>query len=337
MRSVAAPLLLLFAPVACQGTPSDGFPLDTCNGLHAELIDHATAPPANVSLLVRVTDCARSPLGKRLDPSAFSLSEDGVALSPFEAGREILPATRQISERTLIALDISGSITGAGLRDGMIDSATRLLPPLTGGRSIGIFEFDGRPDLVPATYFSMDPQTIADALTRARTDPLVDDSTNLYGAVMSGLSILDRATQADARDVYAVAHGTLIVFTDGGDLAHRVDDGTLSDALDNTPHSTFAIGVGPNADDGALAHISRTGHFASPTDPAISGAFDLDMMHVEAKAEANYVVSYCSPSRAGQRTLGITITDGASQVRVSFDFDSTGFSAGCTPSASPLR
>jgi hypothetical protein len=338
MRHVPASSIAFMCLTACgQSQAGAGFPVDTCTGIYATAIDHEVAPPANVALLVRVTDCDLKPLGRRLDSSAFEIREDDAVLSPYEAARAIVPAERRISERTLFALDISGSITQAGLRDGMIDSASELAGNLAARASIAVFAFDGRPDLVPLTYFTSDPMQIADAFSRARTEPLVDDSTNLNGAVIAALATLDRAVEADQKDVYSVAHGSLITFSDGRDAAHRAGADAVEGALDATAHATYAIGVGPDADAQGLKAIGRSGHFLSAADPAIPRAFQASEAALEAGADANYVVSYCSPSRAGKRTLSVVVKDGAFSTSVSLDFNADGFGAGCTPTASTLH
>ena len=63
----------------------------------------AVAPPANVAALVRVTHCDGRPLETRIQPENFTLSEDGFALSTYEALREIRHR-RDISEITVIVL-----------------------------------------------------------------------------------------------------------------------------------------------------------------------------------------------------------------------------------------
>lgn len=332
-------LLLASAPLvlaACDyRDPLD--PSLACEALDVQLVDRSVAAPANVSALVRVTDCRGRPLAHTLEAPAFELSEDGRPLSFLEANRMIIPAERQMAERTLVLLDLSGSVLRSGLRPAMIAGAEIIARGASETRRVAIFGFDGRAELIPFTYFTSDQVELAAALERAESAMLVDDSTNLNGAIVAGLALLDDAVAADARDIYSVAHGSLVVFTDGEDLAGRVGEGVLGDALAVTPHATFAIGVGQAAEEGALSRLGRSGAFPAGDAEGVARAFASVEAELSARARANYVVSYCSPSRAGARTLQITVRDGGLEGTATMAFDASGFGAGCSPEGSPLR
>jgi hypothetical protein len=128
-----------------------------------------------------------------------------------------------------------------------------------------------------------------------------------------------------------------VVFTDGRDLAHRVSSGDVDDALDETEHSSFAIGVGAEVDPAELAAIGRTKAAIAGGPEEIANAFLEVADALGARAESDYVVSYCSPARAGERTLDIDVTDGEASAQASITFAADGFGAGCSPSATPLR
>lgn len=332
MRLVALAASLLAA--SCGGYKD---PLDLgCDALSVDVVDRAIAAPANVATLVRVTDCHGAALGAVLPESAFTLAEDGRVLSPFEAARTVRPAERQLVLRTLVALDLSGSIVRSGLRPAMIEGARHLVRSLGPEHQVAIFGFDGRRDLVPFTTFTSDRGALEAALDEASSAELVDDSTNLNGAVVDALGVLDRAVEVDSDGVETVAHGALVVFTDGQDLAGRVGADVAKRALDETSHSTFAIGLGQDVDDGLLATLGRTGHVRAKDADAVVEAFDEVGVELVARAQANYVVSYCSPARAGTRRLDVTVEHGGLRGGVSLDFDAAGFGAGCTPERARL-
>ena len=309
----------------------------TCSGLTLTQLDQAVAPPANVAALVRVTHCDGKPLETRIQPENFTLSEDGFALSTYEALREIRPTQREISEITAIVLDLSGSVHRSGLKEKMVEGTRRLIGQLGENRRIAIYGFDGRPDLIPYANFSDDPDVWEEALSRILEAELVDDSTNLNGAVVNALEILDTAVDAEVRNVTQVTHGTLVLFTDGTDRAGRVRGYTARMAVQHSGHSTFTIGVGAEIDAAILQELGNTGHMLVDDPEQISDAFEQLGRDVAARALQDYVVSYCSPSRSGvhELTISARLEDQTGQTKIKFHSDN--FGAGCDPTASLLR
>lgn len=304
-----------------------------CAGLSVNVLQHTVAPPASIALLVKVTDCKQQPLGHPLDANAFELREDGAADSPLEASRAITPAFRQVSEHVALLLDLSGSISRANLRPVMVDAAGQLLSHLGPGISVAVYGFDGRPDLVVFTDFTRDPAIIAAALAMAKDAPLVDESTNLNGAVLSALNNLDRAVTADSQGA-SLSHGALIAFTDGRDLAGRVPDAAVASALDHTADTTFALGLGTDIDDASLARIGRTGRFSSGDAAGLASAYAQIASAELAGAATEYVIGYCSPARAGQHSLSVIVHDGDRSGTATLPYVADGFGPGCTPATS---
>lgn len=307
-----------------------------CAGLNLELVDQAIAPPANVAGLVRVTDCGGEPIGVRLGEQHFTLSEDDRPLSTYEGSHEVTLAERQTQAKTIILLDLSGSIVRAGLRDHMIDGASKLVTQLPGRHEVAVFGFDGRPELVRFSGFSSDRVAIGAALELARHAEVVDDSTNLYGAVTGALRVLDNAVEG-ARTEHDIVHGALVLFTDGDDRAARVSWDTVDRNLDDTDHSTFAIGVGPEIDEVLLGRLGRSGAVYAGAASEIVTAFETVGLTLRAHAEATYVVSHCSPARAGVHTLTIEAHYQDLNGRTEIDFVADGFGGGCRPEDTPLR
>ena len=310
---------------------------EACSGLTLTQLDHAVAPPANVAALVRVTHCDGKPLETRIQPENFTLSEDGFSLSTYEALREIRPTRRDISEITAIVLDLSGSVHRSGLKEKMVEGTRRLIAQLGENRRIAIFGFDGRPDLIPYANFSDDPTVWENALSRILDAELVDDSTNLNGAVVNALEILDTAVNAEIRNVTQVTHGTLVLFTDGTDRAGRVRGYTARMAVQHSGHSTFTIGVGAEIDGPTLQELGNTGHMLVDDPEQIADAFEQLGRDVAARALQDYVVSYCSPSRSGVHELTITARMEEQSGQTTIKFHSDNFGAGCDPTASLLR
>src|SRR6185503_10815000 len=87
-----------------------------------------------------------------------------------------------------------------------------------------------------------------------------DPSTNLNGGVVEAVKVL--AHQMDSAP-QPLRFGTLVVFTDGTDRAHRVSNDEVRKTLDSAAFDTFAIGVGAEVDKSELGAIGRSGTFAS--------------------------------------------------------------------------
>src|SRR6516164_9733897 len=99
--------------------------------------------------------------------------------------------------------------------------------------------------------------------------------------------------------------GTLVVFTDGTDRAHRASPDDVKVALDGADFETYVIGVGQEVDRGQLSKIGRSGTFASQNRTDVQRGFDEIGARIEAASKRYYLLSYCSPSRAGEHDVQI--------------------------------
>ncbi len=130
--------------------------------------------------------------------------------------------------------------------------------------------------------------------------------------------------------------GTLVVFTDGTDHAHRVSRDDVSRALDySAGFETYVIGVGQEVDRGQLSRIGRSGTFASRNRNDIQRGFDEVGARIEASSKRYYLLSYCSPSRAGQHRVEIEAVAHGRSGRLSHPFDAAGFGPTCDPNQRP--
>lgn len=329
-------LLILGLEAAC-GPEAERTVLPPCSGLEVEVLDTAVAPPAHVAALVRVTTCDGQALGQPLTAGDFSLLEDDRPISPYEAPRAITPAGRQTAERTAVLLDLSGSIVRSGIKGAMLDGARSLSASLAKEtHAVALYGFDGRPDLVPLQPFTHDAAALSQALDAAAGASIVDDSTNLHGAVLNALRVLDEEVRLDARDGETEAHGSVVVFTDGVDQAGRVDRAAMRRAIAETEHSLFAIGVGPEIDSARLSEIGVDGAVEAEPSEIVS-AFESVSEQIAGRAQSYYVVSYCSPARAGQRSLTVEVATKDQRGHATIPYSAEGFGAGCAPENAPLR
>ncbi|MCC7385742.1 MAG: VWA domain-containing protein [Deltaproteobacteria bacterium] len=326
---------LLLAGAACGPALPEGPVEEPCAGMRLEVIDQAVAPPANVAARVRVTSCEGEPLPARLDPTSFLLAEDERVLSEFEAQRLIKPLDRDTVQLAVVALDLSGSVVRSGLRDEMVAGARGLVDALAPKHKVAIFGFDGRPDLIPFTYFTQDPIELHSALDVLVEAPLVDDSTNLHGAVINAVALLDEAIRIEA-EKDRVAQGSLVIFTDGSDRAGRQTMSEATEAVSDSEHAAFTIGVGAEIDPATLETLGPDGHVVAGDASQLVGAFERVAALVKARAETDYLVSYCSPARAGAHLLEVRATSGERAGDVTIAFEADGFGAGCAPESAPL-
>ena len=103
-----------------------------------------------------------------------------------------------------------------------------------------------------------------------------------------------------------------------------------------TDHATFAIGVGAELDEEVLSLIGQTGQVIARDTSALAPAFADIGAKVRASAETDYLVSYCSPARAGSRTLTVMVRQGDQEDDTEVSFSAEGFGPGCSPMAPPL-
>ena len=93
--------------------------------------------------------------------------------------------------------------------------------------------------------------------------------------------------------------------------------------------------------DGAyVRRWGRSGLFTAQSADDLGPVFDEAAERVLALERSHYLVSYCSPSRSGRRTLRIEVTTTAGggeekQGHLQEEFDSTGFGPGCNSRQPP--
>lgn len=319
-----------------QNEPGPGSVEQRCQGLRLETLSDVAVPPANVAALVRVTTCDGAPLSRTLDESQFEILENGRLRSPFEARRIVTPLARATRQRTLVVVDLSGSVLLGGQRASMIGGVRQLGQALLSeNHELAVYGFDGRPDLVPLGFFSHAAEDLEASLRKIAEAQVVDDSTNLHGAVVNAIALLDQAVkEIDKGDV--IAQGNLVLFTDGQDLAARVSARRALAAVAASAHEVFTIGLGSEVDSAALADLGRSGAFFVQHTEDITRAFQDVSARLEALARRDYFVSYCTPARAGGHEVTIRAKDGDRRGEVSVAFFADGFGAGCRPEDVPL-
>jgi hypothetical protein len=129
--------------------------------------------------------------------------------------------------------------------------------------------------------------------------------------------------------------GTLVVFTDGTDRAHRVPREKVHEALAQANAEILVIGVGTEIDQGELRIIGKDGAILSKDRRDIAASFDAAAARVEAFSKRFYLLGYCSPARAGAHDLQIATSAMGRSGTLQYHFDARGFGAPCDPTQKP--
>jgi hypothetical protein len=228
-------------------------------------------------------------------------------------------------------VDLSGSVTQSGALAQLQPAVQSFVDRVSAFQQVAIYGFDGSPHIFPIVGFTSGPGARG-AAERLGTAQSKDPSTNLNGAVIEGISVLQKTLRSGP---VALKFGTLVVFTDGTDRAHRVPRDALNDALDKTKLGLYVIGVGSEINESELRNIGRTDSFLSRDPAAMGAAFDRIAQKVEAYTKSFYLLSYCSPSRAGEHDLKVVAYNTSRSGDLRFHFNAQGFGPNCDSNRLP--
>jgi len=310
--------------------------------------------PARVSLFFGVDTCEGQPVSG-LAAEAFEVQEDGKPLSALESKRAIRAKGQRYRMGSVLLLDLSGSILRAGDFGALKEAASRYVKTVLGARDEGqrlaIMTFDGREEPETLVNFTADPAVALRGLESLETRECsanadcsrfadrrtcagwrcVDDSTNLNGAVVKALDVLDEAIAAET---VAWKEGALVMFTDGSDQAARISNDDMLKRAARSPSRRFTVGLGGEIDQKTLTALGSDGAWPVAKSSSLSDAFDAVAARVTSRANRFYLLEYCSPKRSGQHTVKVvanwTAPTGEKLVGgMSRTFDATGFASGC--------
>lgn len=315
---------VLLCGVLAAGSSS----LAGCAGLKLQLVDASVRKPSNVAVYFTVDTKSGQPVAD-LQPADFRIYEDGKPVSELESRQTILQEEVAAVHYTLLLVDMSGSVVGSGDMPTVISAASSFADRVGPYQKVALYTFDGSPHLNQVVPFGGNVR--AGAASLARYHPK-DPSTNLNGAVVEAVRALSRQMESSAQPL---RFGTLVVFTDGTDRAHRVAADDVKRTLDAAAFDTFAIGVGAEVDSRELGQIGRSGLFASQNRADITRGFDEVGARIEAASKRFYLLSYCSPSRAGEHDVEIEATSNGRSGRLRHHFNAAGFGPNCDPSQKP--
>ena len=306
-------------------------------GLKLTRIQTAADKPSNVAVYFKVEDAKGEPVGG-MTAEQFEIYEDGELVSTYESQQTILNPEVTASHYTLLLVDMSGSVAESEDFPMISEAATLFTTEVEKNNKVAIYAFDGSEEIHKISDF-----TGSAGGAQARANSLSgfspkDPSTNLNGAIVQGLEVLDEGLEKAENPLHI---GTLVVFTDGTDRASRVPESDMLDAVNDTPYDVFAIGLGAELSEKDLQKIGKSGTALAADSTEISAAFETIGERIEQLTRSYYLLSYCSPARAESHTVTIKGNhtpegkDKPVSGELETEFDAEGFDKGCDPNTKP--
>jgi hypothetical protein len=288
--------------------------------------------PSNVGAYVAVTD--GDDALTELTSASFRVYENEQLVPPEQTELTLLDRSLVAAHQALLLVDMSAAQTPAQ-RTVAAKAAQGFVQKLAPHQPVMVFAFDGGANLVPIATLPRSNQPVTMAALENFTPR--DPSRNLNGAIVAALAKLDAALSQSGKPVRV---GTLIVFASGPDVAGRVDRDKVHDAVWQSPHDVIGIGIGLGEQADAIEALSRRGLVRAEAADTLPIAFEEAADKALAELQKHYLVSYCSPARAGGRRLRLEVTYTNKQGEehhgdFETDFSAKGFGPGCNPQVTP--
>jgi hypothetical protein len=325
--------------------------------LNLRQVSVTPTPPAKVQLFFTVDTAAGAPITD-LTNAEVALKEDGNRLSATDSKQRLLKSPPSFRAYTALVLDLSGSIIRGDTLPAVQAAATEFARSLTTAgleHYVGVFTFDGRAKLTMVQPFTNVTSTLegaiagistrqcdtttptpctmpdhSDCVEGSGTGLCIDDSANLYGAIVEGLTTLDKAL-ADATSVQFKI-GSMVLFTDGIDQTGTVSRDAAVDKANRSANFIYTIGFGTETDNAFLGIIGQDGTTPVAASAGLNTAFVAVTDKIKLQTGRYYLLEYCSPKRGGRHEVTVTATrnvDGAIGVMTA-TFSADGFTSGCT-------
>jgi hypothetical protein len=298
--------------------------------LKLTLLDASVQRPSNIAVYFTV-DTAKGDPVPGLAADAFHIYEDEGPVSTLESRQTILNPEVAATHYTLLLIDMSGSVAASADLPVVIQSARAFAERVQKYQKVAVYSFDGGAQIRQHSGFTTGPGLTAAIDRLGEVEPR-DPSTNLNGAIIEAMEVLHRQTGSSSTPL---TFGTLVVFTDGTDRAHRVPREKLYEELALVPFDVLVVGAGEEIDSGELGTIGRDGAILSTDRKQIGALFDRAAARVEAQSRRYYLLGYCSPSRAGEHDVKIEATVDGKRGDLVYHFNAQGFGPDCDPTRPP--
>ena len=299
--------------------------------LQLRAIDTTYETPSNVAVYFTVDTDDGDPV-PGLQADSFRIYEDGQLVSAYESKQTILNPQVAAVHYTLLLVDLSASVVESGQLPQLTAASEAFTSRVGTVQQVAVYTFDGREDIQEVVGFTRSGQGAEGALRTLENRQVRDPSTNLHGAVVKGIEVLKAQME---RSTVPLHFGTLVVFTDGTDRAGRVSRDAMLGAVDDANMDVYAIGVGGEVDADELQSLGRNGFVRAENGDRLQAAFDEVAQKIEGYSKRFYLLSYCSPARAGEHEVTIEATWQDTTGSLSYQFNADGFGPGCDPTRPP--
>jgi hypothetical protein len=326
MKLALAALVATLLP-ACAGFK------DLLGGTNVDAVATSVQKPANVAAYLEITDNDDPVVD--LEPKSFRIYEDEKLLSAEEVSQRLLPRDLVANERVVILLDL-GAKPPPSVIDGFVKGVESFVERVQGTLPVTVLAYDGAGGLrLVGDYPKVSGGGGSVSASSLRSLAPRDASRDLNGAILKGIKELDGRLMQQRKPVRI---GTLLVLARGPDLAGRVSELQIEDALEHKRYNIVGIGVGEETPH--LDRIARAGVIHAQSEETFPIAFEEAASRVLKTHGKYYLVSYCSPARAGKRSLRIEVsyTNSSGSDRSGsyyYDFDAQGFGPGCKSDTPP--
>ena len=301
-------------------------------GLQVRLVNAATDKPSNVAMFFTVDTKGGEPVGG-LEVDNFVIYEDGGQVSLAESKQTIINPEVAAEHFTLLLVDMSGSVTESDDVGLIAEAATRFTAALDADQRVAVYAFDGSEEIFEIQSFVRHSGAgEARGVRKLASFKTRDPSTNLNGALVKATELTQ---QAMAMSEAPLTFGTIVVFTDGTDRAARVSARDMQRTLSRSGLEAFAIGVGSEIDEKTLSSIGHTGYVLINDIEGVVRAFEAISARIIGLTKRFYLLSYCTPARAGTHKVTVEVKHQDKRGSASYAFDAADFGPNCDPNHVP--
>ena len=290
-------------------------------------------PPSDVQVILTVSNGSQ-PVD-HLAEHNFKIYENDLLLDRNEIGLRLLPKTSMTAGFTVLLVDVSGQPDESALRR-IERGATHLVEKISVTQPVAVVVFDGSARPREVARFSQVERATVRPVPSLKPFLSGDQSRDVNGALLSvvrGVQLELTKTKKEAQ------FGTIITLLQGPDLAGRTDEGAVRKAIFESGYTFISVAPKGASIEG-LSLIGHTRQYEFDTMDTLPMQLSDVGMHVRALFNSHYVLSYCSPGRAGERKLKVVVKserDSGMNQRGSTKtkFSAQGFVGGCTEGGAP--
>jgi hypothetical protein len=330
----------------------DGGPVGPC--LLVNLRSVTAAPPSKVTAFFTVDRCTGEPV-VGLTAANIEIREDGARIPASESQQRLVRQPEVFRVHTIVVLDLTRSIIAGDQLTALLDAARGMVAGIIAQgpeHYVAVYAFDGAEEMRQIQAFTNDGAALEAAITAIATRQCttstecaaprstcavgsgtglcVDESTNLYGAVVDGIAAVDASLMALTTVPFKI--GNVVLITDSADQAQRETRATAVSRANATASAIFAVSLGVDADQDFLSVVAQDGTAHAATTAELTAATGQIGETIRQNTGRHYLLEYCSPKRAGTHTLGLVVTAGEDNATgdASRTFSAAGFTSGCS-------